>query len=196
LGAFSVVLETTFSGISELPFGTFVLLMQPIHLAIGIVEGIVTAAVVAFVLKARPELLSVCASPNGTTRSMNLRPVLVGIGIAALITAGAVSWFASTHPDGLEWSIAGVSGKEELEAPEEGIHAALSHLQKMTAFFPDYGLKTEAEAAPKAEKKGAAAWPAVEPGTSIAGIIGSVITLLLALAIGYGLRRWSRKSSA
>jgi cobalt/nickel transport system permease protein len=196
LGAFSVVLETTFSGISELPFGTFVLLMQPIHLAIGIVEGIVTAAVVAFVLKARPELLSVCASPNGTTRSMNLKPVLVGIGIAALITAGAVSWFASTHPDGLEWSIAGVSGKEELEAPEEGIHAALSHLQKMTAFFPDYGLKTEAEAAPKAEKKGAAAWPAVEPGTSIAGIIGSVITLLLALAIGYGLRRWSRKSSA
>jgi cobalt/nickel transport system permease protein len=31
------------SGISSLPFSTFVLFMQPIHLAIGIVEGVVTA---------------------------------------------------------------------------------------------------------------------------------------------------------
>jgi len=37
LGAFSVVLETFSSGRSELPFSTFVLLMQPIHLAIGFV---------------------------------------------------------------------------------------------------------------------------------------------------------------
>jgi cobalt/nickel transport system permease protein len=57
LGAFGVVIETLFSGISELSFGTFVLLMQPIHFAIGIVEGIVTAAVVSFVWKSRPELL-------------------------------------------------------------------------------------------------------------------------------------------
>ncbi|MDR2662639.1 MAG: energy-coupling factor ABC transporter permease, partial [Treponema sp.] len=54
LGAFGVVLETLFSGITELPFGTFVLLMQPIHLAIGLVEGIVTAAVLCFVHSARP----------------------------------------------------------------------------------------------------------------------------------------------
>ena len=46
LGAFSVVLQTVASGISELPFGTFVMLMQPIHLAIGIVEGFVTAGVI------------------------------------------------------------------------------------------------------------------------------------------------------
>lgn len=45
LGAFGVVLETLFSGKTELPFGAFLLLMQPIHLAIGIVEGLVTAAV-------------------------------------------------------------------------------------------------------------------------------------------------------
>ena len=51
LGAFSVVLETTASGISELPFGSFVLLMSPVHLAIGIVEGLATAAVVAFVAR-------------------------------------------------------------------------------------------------------------------------------------------------
>ena len=42
LGAVSVVLETLFSRNSELPFKTFLILMQPIHLAIGIVEGLVT----------------------------------------------------------------------------------------------------------------------------------------------------------
>ena len=57
LGAFGVVLETWFSGISELPFIAFALLMQPIHLAIGIIEGFVTAAVVTFVWKARPEII-------------------------------------------------------------------------------------------------------------------------------------------
>ena len=57
LGAFSVVLETTLSGITELPFGAFVALMQPIHLAIGLVEGLITAAVLCFILEARPELL-------------------------------------------------------------------------------------------------------------------------------------------
>lgn len=38
MGAFSVTLETLVSGITELPFGTFVAVMQPIHLAIGLVE--------------------------------------------------------------------------------------------------------------------------------------------------------------
>ena len=57
MGAFAVVLETVSSGISSLPFSTFVLLMQPIHLAIGIVEGFVTAGIISFVYKARPEIL-------------------------------------------------------------------------------------------------------------------------------------------
>ena len=54
MGAFSVVLETTASGISALPFAQFVELMLPIHLAIGTVEGLATAAVVIFISKAQP----------------------------------------------------------------------------------------------------------------------------------------------
>ena len=57
LGAFSVTLETLASGITELPFQTFVAVMQSIHLAIGLVEGLITAAVLCFVYEARPELL-------------------------------------------------------------------------------------------------------------------------------------------
>ena len=57
LGAFSVTLETLASGITELPFGVSAATMQPIHLAIGTVEGLITAAVLVFVHEARPELL-------------------------------------------------------------------------------------------------------------------------------------------
>jgi cobalt/nickel transport system permease protein len=58
LGALAVVLETSFSGISALPFGTFLALMLPIHLAIGLVEGLVTAAVVLCIARLQPEVLS------------------------------------------------------------------------------------------------------------------------------------------
>ena len=73
MGALGVVLETWFSGISALPFPTFLLLMQPIHLAIGIVEGLVTATVVAFVWKARPEILEM-APPAASMRYSSCQP--------------------------------------------------------------------------------------------------------------------------
>ena len=57
LGALSVSLETLASGVTELPFGIFVGVMQPIHLAIGLVEGLITAAVLIFIYEARPEML-------------------------------------------------------------------------------------------------------------------------------------------
>jgi cobalt/nickel transport system permease protein len=57
LGAFSVVLETLISGVAELPFASFAALMQPIHLVIGLIEGIVTAAVLCFINQCNPTLL-------------------------------------------------------------------------------------------------------------------------------------------
>ena len=56
-GAFSVTLETLASGITELPFSAFVAAMQPIHLAIGLIEGLITAAVLVFVYESRPDML-------------------------------------------------------------------------------------------------------------------------------------------
>ena len=195
LGAFSVVLETQASGISALPFGTFVLMMLPIHLAIGVVEGLATAAVVAFVARARPDALPTAASAHGA--SVRLRPVLVGLGIAAAAVGGVASWFASTHPDGLEWSMARVGGKEELEAPAVGIHHSLARVQERTALLPDYGFKaTEAapETAAPAEYTSAPEpepWPAVNAGTSLSGIVGGLLTLALACLAGLALRACS-----
>lgn len=192
LGAFGVVLETMASGISELPFGAFVLLMQPIHLAIGVVEGLVTAAVVVFVWKARPEILEVASEPGKSLIGVSLGRVLVVLGIVAVITGGALSWFASAYPDGLEWSMAGTSGREELDSPEGGIHDSLAALQERTAFLPDYAFAAGGEEAAPAEGEAVeeeAAWPAVDPGTSVSGLVGGFLVLLMAAGIGMLLKR-------
>jgi len=188
LGAFGVVLETTLSGISELPFSSFVVMMQPIHLAIGIVEGLVTAGIVSFIWKTRPEILdrAINDQPLG---ALPIKQVLIGLGAAAVFTGGLLSWFASSHPDGLEWSMAKVSGHEELEAPAEGVHGALEKLQEKTAFMPDYGFK-ESEPAAAAAEESESAGP-VDLGTSTAGLIGGLLTLLFGLGIGFGLKKKS-----
>lgn len=190
LGAFSVVLETMASGISELPFKTFVLLMQPIHLAIGFIEGLITTAVVTFVWQARPEVLE-ASSRKTSLRGIPMKKVLTGLALAAVVTGGVFSWFASSYPDGLEWSMARTSGAEELEAPEGGIHAALSALQEKSAFLPDYGFRK----APANETETAAGepahWPAVDPGTSVSGLVGGSLTLVLAGMAGMLIRRLS-----
>lgn len=144
LGPLSVVLETLFSGISSLPFSTFVLLMQPIHLAIGVVEGFVTVAVISFVCKARPEILQ-CALEARPIGGRPVRNVVLAFLLAALLTGGIVSWFASKNPDGLEWAIARVTGKEELKGPGQGVHGMLASLQEKTAFLPDYSFRKPAE---------------------------------------------------
>jgi cobalt/nickel transport system permease protein len=188
LGAFGVVLETTASGISDLPFGSFVLLMQPIHLAIGVVEGLATAAVVAFVARARPEALAPLSGPA----ARSLRPVLAGLLLAAILLGAVVSWFASSQLDGLEWSIKKTTGHEELQGSDDGIHAGLAKIQEKTAFLPDYGFKPSGEPAEKVEP-----WPAVNAGTSVSGIIGGLITLAVVALIGYTLkaRRTAQKKT-
>jgi len=189
LGAFAVVLETVFSGISELPFQTFVLLMQPIHMGIGIVEGLISAAVVSFVWKARPEILN-SAQGVASIVKVDMKKLLLGVLIVTLITGGALSWFASSNPDGLEWSMFRTSGKEELETSEK-VHASLANVQGKTAFLPDYGFK---KSEPKPEASESPTWPAVDPGTSVSGLIGGFLTLVLAVLIGIVLKRRKIKS--
>jgi len=195
LGAFSVVLETLASGRTELPFASFVLLMQPIHLAIGLVEGLVTAAVVIFVWQARPEILEK-AYTGQAVGSVSLKKVLAGLAVAVVVVGGTLSWFASSHPDGLEWSLQRTLGTAELEAPA-GVHQALAELQSKTAFMPDYGFKSAEEAVANtgAEEEGAS-WPAIDTGTSVAGLLGGALTLLMAAFIGYFISLFNKKGKS
>jgi len=125
LGAFSVVVETWFSGITALPFVPFLLLMQPIHLAIGIVEGIVTAAVLCFVYKMRPEIIESTFERTAIKSGVPTKSVLVLFVVITLIAAGVLSLFVSSHPDGLEWSVAKVAGTAKHEIKDFGIGTSI-----------------------------------------------------------------------
>jgi cobalt/nickel transport system permease protein len=185
LGALGVVAETTASGISTLPVGTFAALMLPVHLAIGLVEGLVTGAVVLAIRQARPELVE-AGSPAGRS----LRPVAAALLGAAVLGAGVLSWFASTRPDGLEWATARVAGAEP-QAPRGGLHAVAAGLQRVTAVLPGYAVPARAgtgEARPER-------WPAPDGGTSAAGLLGGAAVLAVASAAGLGLRALRRRAA-
>jgi cobalt/nickel transport system permease protein len=182
-GAFTVVIQTTLSSISDLPFGTFVLFMLPIHAAIGIVEGVLTWGVLSFIASTEPGLLPTA----NETRAPKSGFVTATLFVAALTIGGALSWFASSSPDGLEWSIGKVTGNEELASPVGTAHQFLEGVQEKMAFLPDYDFRNTGNAETESE---APASP-VNPGTSLSGIAGSLMVLLLAGAAGLLLRKRS-----
>lgn len=176
LGAFSVCIETLASGITELPFGAFVALMQPIHLAIGLVEGLITAAVLVFVYQTRPSLLEVVGEEEVVPGKWTLKKTALVLGVIALLIGGIGSQFASGNPDGLEWSLfgnedGGYSANMGLDEEEFGVASSLADtaasIQEKTAFLPDYAFASDDE----------------NPmGTTVSGILGS--TIVAALAVG------------
>ena len=177
LGAFSVALETLASGITDLPFSVFVATMQPIHLAIGLVEGLITAAVLLFVYEARPEMLS-CSEERAKSR-FSFKKTIAILDIAALVIGGAVSLAASSNPDGLEWSMERLTGSTELENDGTGAHATAEEIQEKTALLPDYGFKNSDSTF----------------GTSFSGIAGSAVVLVVCVGACYAFRFFKKKKS-
>lgn len=169
LGAIAVTLETEASGITALPMAQFLWFMLPIHLVIGIGEGLATAAVLYFVQKYKPEILLEAHTPRAASTPLgNIGKVMLAFAILALFFGVSAGWIASSDPDGLEWSIARVTGSEEL-SPESSTaaHAITHSIQETTALMPDYD-------------------------TSFAGIIGGILVVILTLAIT-GLLRCKKK---
>ena len=175
LGAFSVVLETSASGITELPFGAFVGIMQPIHLAIGLVEGLITSAVLLFVYEARPELV-MDVNTNGAAAKCSLRTTLVILAVVVAIVGGGLSLFASSNPDGLEWSMfgnaeGGYSENMGLDEESYGISSGAAEtagaIQEKTAFLPDYAFSGSDSAV----------------GTTVSGLLGSAIVAAAAVLV-------------
>ena len=183
LGAFSVVLETSLSGITELPFGAFCALMQPIHLAIGLVEGLITAAVLCFVFESRPELLrDVEAEGKGVNDKKSLVTTIVILAILALVVGGGLSLLASSNPDGLEWALfgneeEGYAANMGLDEDDFGVSSKAADtaesIQEATSFLPDYAFADNDSPV----------------GTTVSGIVGSVmvagVAVLICLAGGF-----------
>ncbi|MBP0968587.1 MAG: energy-coupling factor ABC transporter permease, partial [Oscillospiraceae bacterium] len=95
LGAGSVAVETTLSGITSLPFGTFLGLMLPIHLAIGLVEGLITSAVLLFIYEVRPELLKEVSAEDSRENKLSLKSTIAVLAVLVLLVGGGLSLAAS-----------------------------------------------------------------------------------------------------
>lgn len=178
MGAFSVCLETLASGITELPFGVFAGMMQPIHLAIGLVEGLITAAVLCFVYDARPELLWCVEKSNNAKRKLSFKTTIIILAAASVIIGGGLSLIASSYPDGLEWSMEKVAGTAELEA-DGIIYNTMAEIQDKTAILPDYAIKDSDNIF----------------GTTISGIVGAIVVVSLCVICCYIFRFFRRKSN-
>ncbi|MCA8944838.1 MAG: PDGLE domain-containing protein, partial [Planctomycetes bacterium] len=90
--------------------------------------------------------------------------VIAGLGVS-LVMGGVISFWASSHPDGLEW-VAGEKGFEDKATENE--------IQKDAAPIPDYEV------------------PGVHNDflkVSLAGVIGTLICFGLALLLGWVLKR-------
>lgn len=175
LGAFSVTLQTLVSGITALSFGQFLAMMQPIHFAIGIVEGLITAAVIIFVENTRPELLHKDVVEN----RVSLKQIIMILSLIVILIGGGLSLVASSNPDGLEWSIQKVTGSTELETDssnESAVNGA-AQIQEKTALLPDYAFASSDSSF----------------GTTFSGVFGAIVVGVICIGCCIIFRLFTKK---
>ena len=112
LGSMAVTAESFLSGsITASAVPAFTMLMQSIHLPIGLIEGLATGAIIA------------------VSKVVDTKKMTLSFGAVALILAGIISKYASTKPDGLEWSLIKISDSVIMQTQSTlyGFAEALQH---------------------------------------------------------------------
>ena len=164
-----VAIEAAASGVLVIPFTTFLITLLIVHAVIGVIEGVITAAVLLYIRQVRPDVIK-----NNADGSAKLSTAVfcVTILIATLIIGTWISHYASDKPDGLEWSYAERPDQPEF-APaisnDNAIIAKADDLQDRISIFPDYTIRS----AQISSASRAKAWQ------SFAAVIGSIMTMAL-----------------
>jgi cobalt/nickel transport system permease protein len=140
-------------------------LMVMYHALIGMGEALITGSILAFVLARRPDLIS--ASDSCSRISAAGRFTAAGV-VAALAVAAFLAPFKSDHPDGLD-KVSEVAGFETLKVERAGL------------ILNDYEIPLPLSVS----------WPAV--ATSMAGVLGTVVVFVMAIAFGKAVR-WNLSS--
>ncbi len=166
-GAFCVVLETLCSQITELSFGAFLAFMQPVHLAIGIAEGVATALVLQALRRAE-----VPRADESGAFVPNAKKSVAYLAFAALVTGGFLSVLASEKPDGLEWSIAKTAGENGVQTRQSDAHKLGAEIAENTSVFADYSFAGNSDAG----------------GKSASGVAGGAITAAFLLCAAGALK--------
>ncbi len=163
ISALLVPLQAALSGVLVVPLSVFAGTMLGVHALVGLVEGLITISVLAYLQQVRPATLSL---PIPGRARLSQRTLLITLGLATVLIATGLSLLASGLPDGLEWTYAERPDQPEFQpmiAAPDDTTVKIDHLQAKVALMPDYSH-------PQTE---AAGW------TSLAGLLGSFLTMAL-----------------
>lgn len=182
-GALLVPIQTALSGVLTLPFATFTWTMLGVHLIIGVMEGLITVAVLTYIRQIRPDILDRPLEAAGAGQGKRL---IVTLAILTLLLGAVASLYSSDRPDGLEWSYAERPDQPEFESmvrPQEQAER-METLQSRYTVLPDYAKRPAPLGQVSTDDAGAGAgW------TSFAGVVGSLITMALVWGVALWLRR-------
>lgn len=183
-GACLVPIETALSGVLMVPFSTFLITMLGVHLLVGLVEGLVTVAVLGYLQQVRPDI--VLDSLPGKAR-LSRKAVLVTLIVFTVVVGAGFSLLASGLPDGLEWSYAERPDQPDFKPAVENQDpriVAVDDFQSKYSPLPDYSVRTSKLGATSGQvAESAAGW------TSFAGVVGSALTMAFIWLAAWLLRR-------
>ena len=155
------------AGSKEFSLSGIFTLMVLYHALIGVGEALITGTILSFVLSRRPDLIPTPVS-SGVVSDVG-RFVVAGL-MAALAVSAILAPLKSDHPDGLD-KVAEMTGIEALSIDRQGL------------LLDGYEL-------PLFDRLG---WSTL--ATSLAGLLGTVVVFLIAIAIGKA-ARWNLPSLA
>jgi cobalt/nickel transport system permease protein len=181
--AILVPIQTALSGVLTLPFHTFLWTMLSVHLVIGLMEGLITIAVLAYVKQVKPDILSQNEISGPSNRGRLLVATLV---IFTLLLSTVLSLYASDKPDGLEWSYADRPDQPDFHSVVQPHEQAdtVETLQSKYTLLPDYTKRP----APIGHITGQDV--AISRGwTSFAGVVGALITMIVIWGVAWCLRK-------
>ncbi len=165
MAAIAFSIQWLFGASAPVPFDTVFGSMVGVHALIGIGEGIISALAVGAVLASRPDLVYGARDLDRTQLAeakVGTRAFVIGGVLVALVFAAVVSQFAVDNPDGLE------RVAEDTGFIDSGEDHSLADF-----IFADYataGVSNEALS------------------LAIAGIVGTIVTLLVAYGLFAGMR--------
>lgn len=167
-GAILVPVQVALSGVSQVPFLTFLGTMAVVHVLIGAAEGVITFVVLLALARMRADLVPGLKAGAG----FPLKTVMISVLGAAVLIGAFVSLAASGSPDGLEWTLE-TGNVIDGEAHNPAAEAADSAGETI-ALLPDYNRPNER-------------WY----WTTVSGILGALLVLGVAFAAGRALLRSS-----
>jgi cobalt/nickel transport system permease protein len=183
-GALLVPVQAALSGVLVVPFSTFLITMLGVHFLVGLVEGLITAAVLGYLRQVRPDVV-LDALPGKVRLSRNA--LLVTLVVFTVIVGAGLSLLASGFPDGLEWSYAERPDQPDFEPAVSNVDSAIvavDDFQSKYSLLPDYSIRTsQLGKAAEQEVETSAGW------TSFAGVAGSGLTMTFIWLTAWILRK-------